>query len=138
MPKTNYYRSDGSGRDTYIAYDNGGVFRPMNKLISQGKIMIRSTSSASKCSMRSLHYVPDGTGRDSYVKIGDGGLHASSSPHHFLTGFKASLRTYQPCKVINDPYIWTQSNWKDNKTRSISRVNNKKMQNCIDRLYKTR
>lgn len=138
MAKTPYYRTDGTGRDTYIAYDNGGAFKPMDKLHSHGKILIRPKSAASKSSMRSLHYNSDGSGRDSYIRISDGGLHASSTPQYFLNNFKASLRDYQPCKTITDQYSWTQCSWKDSKTRAISRGTQRKIQDCISRLYRTK
>ena len=109
MPKTSYYRTDGSGRDSYISYDNGGTFKPMSNFPTNGRMMIRPVSAASKSSVRSLHYISDGSGRDSYIRISDGGLHAASTPQYCLAGFKESLRTYQPCKTINDPYVWTQA-----------------------------
>lgn len=135
MPKTNYYRSDGTGRDTYIAYDNGGCFQPMSKVHSQPKIVIRPKSGVSRSSLRSLHYISDGTGRDSYIRVGDGGLHASASPGYFLNEFKHSLRDYRPLKTVTDPYTWTQSSWKSFKTRCVSREASKKIQDCVNRLY---
>ena len=138
MAKTPYYRTNGTGRDTYIAYDNGGTFKPMSKLHSQNKILVRPKSAASKSSMRSLHYISDGTGRDSYIRISDGGLHASTTPQYFLTNFKASLRDYQPSKTYCDQYSWTQTSWKDSKSRAVSRDTQKKIQTCIDRLYRTK
>jgi hypothetical protein len=136
MPKTLYYRTDGTGRDMYIAYDNGGAFQPLNNLRSYEKIVIRPKTAASKSSVKSLHYVPDGSGRDSYIKITDGGLHSASSFRHSLVNFKSSLRDYQPLKVSCDPYTWTQSNWKTSKSRLCSRNDSKKIQKCINRLYK--
>jgi hypothetical protein len=137
MPKTPYYRTDGSGRDMYIAYDNGGAFQPMMSLKSYKTSSSRPSSAVSKGSARSLHYVSDGSGRDSYIRISDGGLHSSVSPKHFLNKFTASLRTYQPVKTSSDFFTWTQTSWKTSKERLFTRSTQKKVQNCVSRLYRT-
>ncbi|CAG9322606.1 unnamed protein product [Blepharisma stoltei] len=139
MPKTLYYRTDGSGRDTYIAYDNGGVFQSTAKFPSSqtAKSVIRPRSSYSRPSAKSLRYAPDGSGRDSYIKCGDGGLHASSTPKDFLSTFRESLRT-NDCfltRTISDPFSWAQLTWRDNRTRSISREKKRRVQDCVNRLY---
>ena len=138
MPKTSYDRTDGSGRDIYIAYNNGGTFQPMMKLKSYDKICIRPKSTVSQSSLRSLHYVSDGTGRDSYIKTSDGGLHSSISPASSIQNFRSNLRDYQPFKIINDPYTWSQSNWKTNKMRAYSKQHYRKIAQCVSRLYKTK
>ena len=137
MPKTSYYRTDGSGRDTYISYDNGGTFQPMSNINSFDKVVLRPKSAVTKTAVRSLHYVCDGSGRDSYIRISDGGLHSPSVPQHFLTTFKSSLRDYQPIKIVSDPFSWTQATWKTTKHRFFSRTNNRKVQDCVSRLYTT-
>jgi hypothetical protein len=135
MPKSIYYRTDGSGRDTYISYDNGGCFQPMSKLRSQKGLLIRPKTPVSQSSLKSLHYVSDGSGRDTYVQIGDGGLHARTSAEHFLANFRNSLRGYQPIKYPSDPYTWTQSSWKSFQGRCNSRQANRKIKECVNRLY---
>lgn len=139
MPKNSYYRSNGSGRDTYIAYDNGGTFQPMSKYPGSltTRAVIRPRSSYSRPSAKSLRYAPDGSGRDSYVKIGDGGLHAPSTPKDFLSTFRDSLRSsdFSTTRTPTDPYTWAQLTWRDSRTRSVSRGKSKRVQDCIDRLY---
>jgi len=137
MPKTPYYRTDGSGRDLYIAYDNGGTFQPMMSAPSNKKPCSRPNSAVSKSQARSLHYVSDGSGRDSYIRISDGGLHCSSNPQYFLKTFQKSLRTYQPLRTTVDSFTWTQSSWKTSQERFVSRNSQRKVKNCISRLYKT-
>ena len=136
MPKTPYYRTDGTGRDMYIAYDNGGSFQPMMSIQKYDKISFRPKSAVAKSNVRSLHYVSNGSGRDSYIRITDGGLHAASTPQHYITSFTTSLRSYQPSKNCCDLFTWAQSNWKTNKNRSKSRSSSRKAQECITRLYK--
>ncbi|CAG9325420.1 unnamed protein product [Blepharisma stoltei] len=143
MPKTLYYRTNGTGRDTYIAYDNGGVFQSTSKYPNSqtGKYWIRPKSSYSRPSAKSLRYSSDGSGRDSYVKYGDGGLHAASTPRDSLSTFRESLRS-NDCitmrKTISDPFSWAQLTWSDNRTRSISREKKRRVQDCVERLYYTK
>ena len=92
MPKTPYYRTDGTGRDIYIAYDNGGTFQPMMTVKNYEKASLRPRSAVMKSTLKSLHYYSDGTGRDGYIKTSDGGLHSSLGPSHFLSTFTNSLR----------------------------------------------
>ncbi|OMJ95422.1 hypothetical protein SteCoe_1184 [Stentor coeruleus] len=136
MPKTPYYRTNGTGRDTYIAYDNGGTFQPMMTPRSCERTSSRPRSSVSKSSNRSLHYISDGTGRDSYIHVSDGGLHCSSSPKHFLQTFKSSLRSYTPVKKNSDFFVWTQTSWKTNKEKLFTRNTHRRVQQCVNRLYR--
>ena len=135
MPKASYYRTNGTGRDTYISFNNGGCFQPMLKVHSQDHLFIRPKTAVSKTSLKSLHYISDGTGRDSYVQYGDGGLHGCSTPGFFLDEFRNKLRNYQPIKTVCDPYTWTQAAWKTSQARCVSRNANRKVKSCVSRLY---
>ena len=137
MPKTPYYRTNGSGRDMYIAYDNGGTFQPTMSMNSYEKTTSRPRSAVSKLTLRSLHYIADGTGRDSYIKISDGGLHSTCTPKDIINNFKNSLREYTPVKKPTDLFTWTQSRWMTTKERIYSRSANKKVQTCVNRLYRS-
>jgi|JI9StandDraft_2_1071091.scaffolds.fasta_scaffold121207_2 hypothetical protein len=73
--KKSHYGVDGTGRDTYINFDNGGNYRGERQL-DQGKFEIgkfpslgrgRINSSYVPIRGRPLHYIGDGTGRDSYI-----------------------------------------------------------------------
>ena len=136
MPKTPYYRTDGTGRDIYIAYDNGGTFQPMMKMSPYKKPCSRPNSAVSRSQAKSLHYISDGSGRDSYIRISDGGLHNSAKPCYFMKSFQQGLRTYQPLKVSNDIFTWTQSNWQTSKERLFSRNSHRKVKDCVNRLFK--
>ena len=85
--KVPYYRSDGSGRDTYIRDHNGGLLSkdrlhklhqfkaPKEKnltfsLTKYGKHPYEYNKGGSN---KFVHYVSDGTGRDFYVGSTEGG-----------------------------------------------------------------
>ena len=77
-----YYRSDGTGRDTYISMDNGG-FNTMYQPYKPAEI---GTFGGGKGSSKFFHrtsskptykvvmYPQDGTGRDTYVAWSNGGF----------------------------------------------------------------
>ena len=72
------YQIDGSGRDSYISYNNGGFWK--DNFIS-GKMKQREAASRKKYSLISLtrnpppfKYWSDGSGRDSYISYNEGGL----------------------------------------------------------------
>ena len=77
--KTRIYNTNGTGRDTYIGFNNGGntlIYSPI-KGESSGRLQslkshFRNGGGGSPC--RTLHYRVDGTGRDSYIHDTDGGF----------------------------------------------------------------
>jgi hypothetical protein len=72
-PKTNYYHSNGSGRDTYIIEDSGGFTIKKNSkpLIASSRFMKFGGYSKPPYSSNAkiIHYPPDGTGRDVYIGL---------------------------------------------------------------------
>lgn len=70
-PKTNYYHSNGSGRDTYILEDSGGltIKRNSKPLIPSSRFMKFGDNSKPVYSSNAkiIHYASDGTGRDVYI-----------------------------------------------------------------------
>ena len=84
--KTRYvpYPPDGSGRDRYIAYNNGGFFNKNNTFNSNQNNKQTGTAFDTKIDYKflvspsvkvpSFHYHGDGTGRDSYIMSNGGGL----------------------------------------------------------------
>lgn len=79
-PKVTHYAPDGRGRDSYINFNNGGIFRkttspPLSKRVPY---TTRYFPPVATNGPKPFHYMPDGTGRDNYVAINSGGLHASS------------------------------------------------------------
>lgn len=73
--KKSHYGVDGTGRDTYINFDNGGNYRGYYQLVpgkfERGQFPTlgrgRINSSYVPIEGRPLHYTGNGTGRDSYI-----------------------------------------------------------------------
>jgi hypothetical protein len=73
--KKTHYGVDGTGRDTYINFDNGGNFRGYCQQglgkFERGEYPTagrgRINSSYVPIEGRPLHYIGDGTGRDTYI-----------------------------------------------------------------------
>ena len=77
-PKAVFYSSDGTGRDTYISINNGGMTsrKPFSGIIDSGKIIIYlgaflndnySRIGTQSIGPKYFYYHSDGTGRDTYV-----------------------------------------------------------------------
>lgn len=114
--KVAYYRSDGTGRDTYIRDHNGGLLskdrlHSLNQLKPQkernltfGKAVYNRhpTSFKEGGSNKFPHYVSDGTGRDYYVGSTEGG---NSAPFRWRNQtdyyFKNTLRNHNPFPSVN-------------------------------------
>ena len=75
-----YATNNGSGRDTYISFNNGGntvMYTPNAKNITYGQ-MQRSVVSVSPTGLippKTVHYDQNGSGRDTYIMCTSGGLH---------------------------------------------------------------
>ncbi|CDW79504.1 UNKNOWN [Stylonychia lemnae] len=109
--KATFYGPNGTGRDTYIYNNNGGLtagimqnvqppvgtlVSPIKKHIAVNKPVIHS---------RSIQYHSNGSGRDSYIVRGQGGFQIDSSPGAQSNSFYNSLRQYDP----NQRYIMRRS-----------------------------
>ena len=95
-----HYTSDGSGRDTYVQWSAGGLFKefspreqPKNGHFVTMKRLRPPAQPASVISPTAIHYHNDGSGRDTYVSNTDGGLtHNRNRLVDFRTAFRESLR----------------------------------------------
>ena len=73
--KKTHYGVDGTGRDTYINFDNGGNFRGYHQQglgkFQRGQFPTagrgRINSSYVPIEGKPLHYIGDGSGRDTYI-----------------------------------------------------------------------
>ena len=75
MARPSVYFAGGTGRDTYIANNNGGLYsmkRPSSAL-SSGVFRTPSRPSSALCNLgvKRNHYHCNGTGRDNYVLKSD-------------------------------------------------------------------
>ena len=107
--KVAYYRSDGTGRDTYIRDHNGGLLSkdrlhslcqfkpPKDKNLVFGKTQYNRHPFTYQygASNKFPHYISDGSGRDYYVKNTEGG---NSTPFRWRDQtdyfFKSTLRSH--------------------------------------------
>ena len=108
--RTVYYRSDGTGRDTYIRDHNGGLlskdrihklnqFKPPREralTFGQTKYGKHPYEYNTGAPNKFVHYISDGSGRDFYVGSTEGG---NSNPHRWRNEtdfyFKNTLRDNQ-------------------------------------------
>ena len=107
-PRTNFYLQNGTGRDTYITYDNGGLVAP-NKNAIKIKSFWRDTTNKMSLTSRSfgklepvpklkpkvVQYNCDGSGRDNYVNIDSGGLKNQTGSKSTYGKFIHNLRAYE-------------------------------------------
>jgi len=140
-PKTSYYRTDGTGRDTYISFDNGGGFARMKThataaIPRAGSATVRPKSAAAGA--RSLHYYSDGSGRDKYIKLGDGGLHLDypevCASQQFVSSLRASTPSAARTVRAGDFFEWAQRSWTPQKARLATREKKRVTDDCIRRL----
>ncbi|CAD8095446.1 unnamed protein product [Paramecium primaurelia] len=95
--KANFYYSDGTGRDTYVQFDNGGLTLhaqrchqpPVGSFQPKKSNKIYRPQSSNK----TLHYISNGSGRDNYILDSHGGLMNTCADRHWLVSFKQGLRT---------------------------------------------
>jgi hypothetical protein len=74
-----YYKNDGSGRDTYISFDNGGFHKPRPTAPKMGNEQsLNNTFSHDahpQLHGKHINYLQNGTGRDSYIFMSNGGFY---------------------------------------------------------------
>lgn len=108
-----FYRSDGTGRDSYVVRSNGGLlsqtmlrtvenavagsrkadYIPMR--LGKSKVEGMKKYSMPTVSDKFVHYHSDGTGRDSYVGWNHGGRIVNfDSKNNTESFFRTSLRSY--------------------------------------------
>ena len=105
-PKVTNYRIDGSGRDSYINFNNGGNNKPSVELGTfkysqkKGTNLINLGKPYNVIPKLSI-YKSDGMGRDTYIVKDCGGHYNGGSQTNYL-GFRSTLRSYEvkPTKVL--------------------------------------
>ena len=150
-PKYLTYTGDGSGRDGYVVFGNGGLHDlrdykgPQRKSGFDGnKGRAPKQFVAARKEATAFDYVPDGTGRDSYV-IFNYGLKANyrSSYREFERGLRADEATPmmdQRHSRKNDPFgidISSYNNWHSPKVRREQRRVANEQRASVERLSKS-
>ena len=103
MARPTTYLVDGSGRDVYIANNNGGLYvahKPASCL-SGGVFRTAQRPSSSLCNLgvKRAHYHCDGTGRDRYVLKSDVPTYSFSQAEqaqNFFQGFRSYKEKVRP------------------------------------------
>lgn len=97
--KYQHYFSDGTGRDQFVMYNNGGFSVPRMYNPMKGTAYMRMGNSAATSGSPSprkeampVEYRSDGTGRDGYIVCNSGGLKQMFNRTHGEQFFKDSLR----------------------------------------------
>lgn len=69
QPKSVLYRTNGSGRDTYISTNNGGNFRINTAVCDKSATSLFSSKLSTPVLPvpKSIRYRTDGSGRDTYI-----------------------------------------------------------------------
>lgn len=98
-PKYSHYYSDGTGRDNFVNYNNGGfsipkVHNPMQgtAYMRMGNAKVYTGSPSPRKEAMPVEYRSDGTGRDGYIVHNSGGLKQIFNKTSGEQFFKDSLR----------------------------------------------
>ena len=96
MAKPIYYPSNGTGRDSYITINNGGLNVPFEpNVYDVGSFNQKHSMSVNvpRIESKRVYYTSNGYGRDSYIVDGSGGFLSSGNVRDIYTnGFIDSLR----------------------------------------------
>jgi hypothetical protein len=142
-PKFLFYRTAGTGRDTYISHDNGGILRSKTKVSAPIRGRSRAKEAArTRQSPKSLHYHCNGTGRDVYIGNDDGGLH-SPTAKGLNSSFIRTLRNYSPVgqsSPLNktDYFSWAQTTWNSSSNRKVLDEKTRVVRSLMTRLTNRR
>lgn len=101
--KPRIYNTDGTGRDTYVGFDNGGntfIYQPSKGCYTR-KGAFYAPASASYGypktgvqATKTVHYHADGTGRDTYIGCDQGGYMKNYRWHKQENTYVVNLREY--------------------------------------------
>ena len=100
MAKPASYNPGGSGRDTYIIRNNGGLYHEFTPASAMTPANFRSCQMRQSFNLCGLdikrpNYQPDGSGRDTYIGKSNGGLYPEKIAAEFDHTFVHSLRRYK-------------------------------------------
>ena len=98
--KTIFYNPNGTGRDTYIHSNHGGLSIPRmrNTQPEKGSMNCKELHMMTVSPFihsKPVHYHSNGTGRDSYIVRSSGGLYSEYVPGSSKNAFYTGLRQYE-------------------------------------------
>ena len=106
-PKYASYMGDGSGRDSYVVVDNGGLAGTEKRAMMWRPSRLPQSVTPKPYKMApSLAYRSDGSGRDSYVVSNAGGLVNDARCSKPDVIFKGGLRQHYSSPVRNSNDRW--------------------------------
>jgi len=137
--KTQFYRALGNGRDSYISFNNGGMFaatQPMPEYpVTSFPARRTVRHSANSSPQRTIRYRTNGTGRDLYISSNAGGF--ESRTLRFCPGavFYKSLRETELLRSYDTrDYLRMQRDWMPMRTQSLLRLRGKRQKITAERL----
>ena len=100
MAKPSSYQPLGTGRDTYIIRNNGGLYHeytPASAITPTNFRNCKMRQSFNLCGLdvKMPNYLADGSGRDTYIVKSNGGLYPQKTAAEFEDTFVNSLRRYR-------------------------------------------
>lgn len=115
-PKVTLYRTDGTGRDTYINYDNGGFLNITSSNYRKVYAVKNESGKTTNINPKFAIYKSDGYGRDSYIFTDCGGLFQVGNKYTFPSllrsyeGYKTHkkydylhyVKTFRPKRVVTE------------------------------------
>jgi hypothetical protein len=124
-PKYANYFGDGSGRDSYVVTNNGGLANidKVGMLSRPYRNTLRNRNHSPQKEPLPVYYHSDGSGRDSYVVNNAGGLATDYGSSHrpdvnFLQSLRQSPKLVMPQQY--DPSDMTgYMGWVDNRNKKI-------------------
>eukprot|EP00347_Sterkiella_histriomuscorum_P015523 403356709 len=101
LGKPSAYAVDGSGRDSYINMDNGGLYKPYEPAgapdigtfgVFNSRKQNNSGFATIQCKRQ--QYVSNGSGRDAYICRGNGGFYPPEQIAEYQNTYVSNLRSY--------------------------------------------
>jgi len=129
--KTLFYKPDGTGRDTYILRDSGGLIQATRTEAKHdpGSYNRRSfsapRSAAPRMDGKTVYYRTDGTGRDTYIASNVGGFSKFMGTPNFVKNLRNHERIRFACN-FGDTDHYTKYQWKVNTRPGEIRAENMK------------
>ena len=118
-PKSTYYRDNGTGRDSYIRFNNGGMYVPTvarsEYPCSQFRGKRSATPNVTNSSNKIVRYKNNGGGRDAYIYSTHGGFETDGGDRAAGSTFYRGLRTWASSSQVapNDIFSQVQSQKSD-------------------------
>lgn len=116
-----YQNNNGTGRDTYISFNNGGntsMYVPNAKNIRDGRLHQRSFTSvfpnSGSLPAKTITYDQDGTGRDGYIMANSGGFKYNFDKVAPANAYVNNLRHYDSVNTSQQDIVRRSKRFNNN------------------------